>query len=135
MMRARWMFEGAAGLALLGAFWALSMVFLRPSTGDAMPVATAAEPDAPAPRPARLWDAADEIRDALRAQPDVETAEVTLFTKPERLLVLVHVTWCTPTPPPQMRLETIARWTRDRFGGDCDVHVVTPEHRAELVQR
>jgi hypothetical protein len=135
MMRARWMFEGAAGLALLGAFWALSMVLLRPSPGVASPVATAPEAEMPAARPERLWAAADEIRDALRAQPDVAAAEVTLFTRPERLLVLVNVTWCTPTPPPQMRLDTIARWTRDRFGGDCDVHVVTPEHRAELVQR
>jgi hypothetical protein len=114
-------------LAVAGTLWVTASIYLRPST-------SAAQPD---PAPARFVEhvptPAEEIRGALRTQPDIESAEVTVFTRPgESVLVVVSLTWATPTPPPRRRLQTIARWARERFGGTCRVHVVTPTQSYEL---
>ena len=83
----------------------------------------------------RLTKAAREAERLLVSQPDVERAEVLLFTPEGRpLLVLVSLVWTGNVPPPA-RLEGIAHWMRARFAPEirCAVHVVDePDRRFVL---
>ncbi len=124
---ARRIFESLGWLAIAGALWVTASIYLRPSVTNAVTVV------APTLLSEYVVPPAEEVRSVLRNQPDVDSAEVTVFTEPGKpALVLVSLTWSTPTPPPRRRLETIAKWARQLFGGDVRVHVVTPTKRFEL---
>jgi hypothetical protein len=89
----------------------------------AAPAAEATQPAAAATLPAPDCDrAAEEVVGALLAQPDVAGAELRYF-RDGGLLVVVSIDWACPTPPPAMRLETVARWTASLFP-PCQVHVL-----------
>ena len=98
MKAARRIFESLGWLAIAGTLWVTASIYLRPSVTNA----TAAV----APKLVSEYVAtpAEEVRAVLRNQPDVDSAEVTVFTEPGKpALVLVSLTWSTPTPPPRRR--------------------------------